>query len=283
MSQRDPYFDVRAEVESSLLSARSLHSSYKRILLTLPIESHSTSEELFTTKSELELTLSTLLSDISELDHVVRILEQDVQHSSSSKNSSPKPKFGVGSNEVKKRRAWVTNVQNQLYEMKKTIDAPKQSRPSSSSYHPLLPSSPTTPVNRNHTSSSNDKPNHSRNLKTNQSRSYIREEVISPRDLENQTEEYFQEQESMLLKRQDETLGTISNVVGVLREQANVMGQEISEQNILLDDLDQQIDLTESKLSKANRKLNRFIEENKSSVTFLLRSSSRYTPPALHV
>jgi syntaxin 6 len=105
----------------------------------------------------------------------------------------------------------------------------------------------------------------------------------------------------MIMKQQDQTLGTISGVVGVLREQASLMGQEMSEQNVwvvgsvldlflqdnlpiiyltqlcsdillsicvrvfrMLDELDGQIDHTESKLSKANRKLNRFVEENKS-------------------
>lgn len=38
----------------------------------------------------------------------------------------------------------------------------------------------------------------------------------------------------MIMKQQDETLGTISGVVDVLREQASLMGQEISEQNVLV-------------------------------------------------
>jgi hypothetical protein len=36
----------------------------------------------------------------------------------------------------------------------------------------------------------------------------------------------------MIMKQQDQTLGTISGVVDVLREQASLMGQEISEQNV---------------------------------------------------
>jgi hypothetical protein len=112
----------KSEVESSLLSAAALHSSYNRILLTLPPESRPTSEELSSTRTELKATLSTLIYDISELDHVVRVLEQDL--SSSSSSSSPtsskkninlnKSKFGVSLDEVKKRRAWLVEVQEQV-------------------------------------------------------------------------------------------------------------------------------------------------------------------------
>ncbi|KAI9628674.1 hypothetical protein KEM48_011460 [Puccinia striiformis f. sp. tritici PST-130] len=76
-----------------------------------------------------------------------------------------------------------------------------------------------------------------------------------------------------MLSKQDQTLGTISGVVEVLREQAHLMGQEISEQNLVLDDVDGMVDRTESKLSKANRKLNQFVDQNKndkSSWTILI-------------
>ncbi|KNZ49420.1 hypothetical protein VP01_5020g2 [Puccinia sorghi] len=43
------------------------------------------------------------------------------------------------------------------------------------------------------------------------------------------------------------------------------MGQEISEQNVMLEELEGEIDGAESKLSKANRKLSEFVEQNKNS------------------
>jgi hypothetical protein len=108
----------KSEIESSLLSAAALHSSYNRILLTLPPESRPTSEELSSTRTELKATLSTLIYDISQLNHVVRVLEEDLSSSSptSSKknNHLNKSKFGVSLDEVKKRRAWLVEVQEQV-------------------------------------------------------------------------------------------------------------------------------------------------------------------------
>ena len=40
------------------------------------------------------------------------------------------------------------------------------------------------------------------------------------------------------MEQQDRTLTDISGTVGMLREQAKVMGQEVLDQNVLLDELD---------------------------------------------
>lgn len=96
-----------SEVESSLISATTLHSSYHRILLTLPSESHASSDELTWAKSELDATLSALMADVAELDDAVGVLERDLQESGRSR-------FGVSENEVRKRRTWVKNVQQEL-------------------------------------------------------------------------------------------------------------------------------------------------------------------------
>lgn len=278
MRKSDPYFEVKAEVESSLLSATALHSSYNRILLTLPIESRATSDELLSTRTELQATLSTLLYDISELDHVVCVLEEDLSASSPGPTASwkqnTKSKFGVSLEEVKKRRRWLAQVQQQVKEMKEAVEMPLDSNQPAWSYHPLLPNpiSPTTSrttgtASRNGArfqSRATDDPKH-RSGKQFESSRRSRDDLESQRDTEDQTEEFYHQQESMIMKQQDETLGTISGVVDVLREQASLMGQEISEQNVMLEELEGEIDGAESKLSKANRKLSEFVEQNKNS------------------
>ncbi|KAI7934400.1 hypothetical protein MJO28_017117 [Puccinia striiformis f. sp. tritici] len=270
MSSSDPYFDVRAEVECSLHSAAGLHGSYKRIISTLPIGHRTESEELISTKKELIQTLKTLICDIEELDHVVRLLEDQYHHHHHSLNRSIsnniKLKFAVSEDEVKNRRRWLNEVQQQVKEMKETVEMPLES-----TYHPLQPISPTRPTSFNRTNS--------RNLINHQNRNRNYSDRAFGDDLEhqghesNQTEEFYHQQESMMLSKQDQTLGTISGVVEVLREQAHLMGQEISEQNLVLDDVDGMVDRTESKLSKANRKLNQFVDQNKndkSSWTILI-------------
>ncbi|PLW08792.1 hypothetical protein PCANC_06143 [Puccinia coronata f. sp. avenae] len=146
--------------------------------------------------------------------------------------------------------------------------------PTTSSYHPLLPS-PLYPTSRTPAFRSNQQGTRSKSRFTDEPtqrsrgqpefRSRPGDDLESQRGTDDPTEDYYHQQELMIMKQQDQTLGTISGVVDVLREQASLMGQEISEQNVMLDELDDQIDYTESKLSKANRKLNEFIKENKNS------------------
>ncbi|KAI9618811.1 hypothetical protein H4Q26_012065 [Puccinia striiformis f. sp. tritici PST-130] len=288
MSSSDPYFDVRAEVECSLHSAAGLHGSYKRIISTLPIGHRTESEELISTKKELIQTLKTLICDIEELDHVVRLLEDQYHHHHHSLNRSIsnniKLKFAVSEDEVKNRRRWLNEVQQQVKKgfqidchlslSLPVVDLQGNERNGRDAIGIDLPSPPTyiptRPTSFNRTNSRNL--NH-QNRNRNYSDRAFGDDLEHQGHESNQTEEFYHQQESMMLSKQDQTLGTISGVVEVLREQAHLMGQEISEQNLVLDDVDGMVDRTESKLSKANRKLNQFVDQNKndkSSWTILI-------------
>lgn len=117
----DPYFEVKAEVESSLITATSLHSSYLRILRTLPSSSHTSSEELSWALQELRATLSSLSSDVEELDEAVAALENDGGHLAT--------RLGVGWEEVKKRRDWVEQVKREVERMKSEAREPGSKTP----------------------------------------------------------------------------------------------------------------------------------------------------------
>lgn len=116
----DPYFEVKAEVESALLTASSLHGSYLRILRTLPSASHTSSEELSYALSELKATLSSLEADVEELDEAVGALEADASLAS---------RLGVGRDEVGKRRAWVEDVKRQVDRMRAEAREPGSKTP----------------------------------------------------------------------------------------------------------------------------------------------------------
>lgn len=94
----DPYELVKAEVESSLQSATSLHSSYLRIQKTLPPSSHAASEELSWTRDELRATLTSLEADVEELEMSVDAVSRDPT------------RFGVSFEEVRSRQAFVGRV-----------------------------------------------------------------------------------------------------------------------------------------------------------------------------
>ncbi|OAV98708.1 hypothetical protein PTTG_25621 [Puccinia triticina 1-1 BBBD Race 1] len=269
MSKNDPYFEVRAEVESSLHAAAALYSSYNRILLTLPAESRAASEELGSTRAELRSTLSTLAYDISELDDVVRVLEEDLSPSSTTTTTTTaaahrKSKFGVSLDEVRKRRAWLAEVQQQVKTMRETVEMPLDSNPGRSTYHPLLPS-PTSPAaHRTPPGAQSDRRSRPPG---GQPRSRLGDDLEAQRGAEQDTEEFYHHQEAMMMRQQDQTLGTISGVVDVLREQASLMGQELSEQNEMLDGLEDGIDGAESKLARASRTLHAFVGQNKNSTS----------------
>lgn len=97
----DPYHIVREQVEASLQSASSLHSSYKRILATVPKSSQATSEELSWSKEELNGILVSLEGDLEELEMSVDTVSQDPT------------RFGIDQAEVRQRQAFVARVKGE--------------------------------------------------------------------------------------------------------------------------------------------------------------------------
>ncbi|BGP16100.1 hypothetical protein JCM10213v2_004094 [Rhodosporidiobolus nylandii] len=77
--------------------------------------------------------------------------------------------------------------------------------------------------------------------------------------------DFEQQHQTLLMEQQDRTLTDISGTVDLLRQQAQVMGREVLEQNAMLEDLDHRVDDTTSKLAKAQRKMDRFVREHSNS------------------
>lgn len=95
---------THSEVETSLHSLSTLHSSYHRILRTVPPSSHSSSEELSWALSELKATLSALEVDVEELDESVQAVEERGVAS----------RLGVAEGQVQERRAFVERVKKEI-------------------------------------------------------------------------------------------------------------------------------------------------------------------------
>ena len=89
------------------------------------------------------------------------------------------------------------------------------------------------------------------------------------------------------MQQQDTTLDSIAGVVGTLKQQAAVMGHEVMEQvsyvsiilNIfwlsksphsMLGSLNEHVDRTDTRLNKAQKKMNDFIRENRSELKSLI-------------
>lgn len=96
----DPYHTFKQDIEASLQSASNLHSSYKRILATVPKASQSTSDELSWSKDELNGVLLTLEGDLEDLESTVDTVSNDPS------------RFGLDHAEVRQRQAFVARMKS---------------------------------------------------------------------------------------------------------------------------------------------------------------------------
>ncbi|KAH0835831.1 hypothetical protein J3R83DRAFT_9699 [Lanmaoa asiatica] len=65
----------------------------------------------------------------------------------------------------------------------------------------------------------------------------------------------------LMIAEQDRTMDSISGTLTTLAQQAGLMGQEIGQHNEMLDDIEQDVDHTDSKLDSAMRKMKKFIQD----------------------
>lgn len=66
----------------------------------------------------------------------------------------------------------------------------------------------------------------------------------------------------MLMQEQDQQLDGVMHTVLNMREIATTMNAELQDQSMLLDDLDEHVDRTSSRLQKAMKRMNHFIKQN---------------------
>ncbi|KAI9458607.1 t-SNARE [Lactarius psammicola] len=220
----DPYHEVQSEIQSSLQTAEQLRASFLRIRST----AHDGNEELEWSRNELKATLSALDADLEDLEQSVKIVE-----------STGARMFGLDDREVIQRRRYVSHVRNEIEKMRSEVEGRQPS--DSVSHHPSSHSR----VGKHYGSNT---------------RSPVSGADHEPRDEDHQAQWARQEQQ-MMLQQQDQTINSIAGTLNTIAQQAGLMGSEISEHNEMLDDLDRNVDRTDSKLSDAVRKMRKFVRE----------------------
>ncbi|KAJ7266962.1 t-SNARE [Mycena haematopus] len=70
------------------------------------------------------------------------------------------------------------------------------------------------------------------------------------------------EEQQLMIQEQDRTMESIAGTLSTLAQQAGLMGQEIVEHNELLDDLEQGVDRTDTKLSDAMQRMRKFLRQS---------------------
>ncbi|KIR29702.1 hypothetical protein I307_01027 [Cryptococcus deuterogattii 99/473] len=100
----DPYIDLKREVEASLSTIHSLTQNHPDIF------SKSSSSETIQAQDELRGTLSMLETDVEDLEESVRVVEDMGE------------RWGLGANEVRKRRDFVQRVKREVEMLVKKQD-----------------------------------------------------------------------------------------------------------------------------------------------------------------
>ncbi|KAF8873813.1 t-SNARE [Mucidula mucida] len=92
-------------------------------------------------------------------------------------------------------------------------------------------------------------------------------QIMSPRPTPREDEQsaWAREEQQMLMQQQDMTMDSIAGTLSNLAQQAGLMGQEISEHNEMLTDLESGVDSTETKLDSAMTKMRRFVRQTEQS------------------
>ncbi|KAF7325919.1 SNARE domain protein [Mycena kentingensis (nom. inval.)] len=150
---------------------------------------------------------------------------EDLEESVKIVESTDARMFGLTDAEVQERRRYVVHVRREIDNMRAEVT---NSAPPPSSPRPITPRTPRSPA---------------------------------PPDEDHQGAWARQEQQ-MILQEQERTMDSISGTLNTLAQQAGLMGQEILEHNEMLDDLEQGVDRTDTKLTGAMHRMRTFMRKS---------------------
>ncbi|KAH9836334.1 syntaxin 6, N-terminal-domain-containing protein [Rhodofomes roseus] len=214
-------------VQQEIQTSMQAASTLRASYLRIRSTAREDSEELVWARNELKATLAALEADLEDLEESVRVVEQTGARM-----------FGLDESELMERQRYVAHIRREIETMRAEVESDasgKRSRPHSQIGLPA-------PSSR------------------------VSSRATSPAPGDDQAEWARQEQE-MIMHQQDQTLDSIGGTLSTLAEQAGLMGREILEHNEMLDDLEQGVDRSGSKLDSAMTRMKRFIrqtEETKS-------------------
>lgn len=218
MSLEDPFFVVRDEVQKAVQSSQNLYDRWCDLLNNPKSVSK---EEYDWTTNELRNSLRSIEWDLEDLEETVGIVEKN-----------PK-KFKIDIQELQDRREFIQRTKATVKRMKDHLSSPQASSKEQSSVRQALLSS-------NGPSRSHDRYTKLDNEMERANQRYIDE---------------TQQQQQVIVKTQDEHLDLIGSSVGVLKNMSQNIGNELDEQNVMLDDFHHEMDTTESKLDTTMKKM----------------------------
>ncbi|ERF74057.1 hypothetical protein EPUS_03872 [Endocarpon pusillum Z07020] len=238
--QDDPFLQVQADVQSTLQQTRPLFSSYLRIRT---LATSATSPELLQSRSELLSTLSTLSADLADLIDAVNAVEHDPY------------RFGLDVVEVGRRREFVRDVGGEVESMRRELEDVVEHRGDGAVGAVGLANGS---VGRGRSGNELPDPN-----------SFAVSGGGGDDDggAEDAYGEFEHQQQIEMMHEQDEQLDGVFRTVGNLRIQAEDMGRELEEQDVLLDEVDTLADRVGGKLQIGVKKVGHIIKKNEDTVS----------------
>ncbi|KAK6904021.1 hypothetical protein I203_107534 [Kwoniella mangroviensis CBS 8507] len=215
---RDPYIDVKREIESTLSTLPDLLSAHG--------SSDPSSSTYYEIQEELKNTLQILEGDLEDLEESVRVVE------------GMGDRWGISPDEVGNRRSFVERVKKDIRGLKSRVTPNKGKGKAKvrSDKNGRYKDNPDIDLERGYNDDDGD-------------------------DME-EAKRWEAEQQQLLVKRQDDTLGVISGTLHTLASQAGLIGSEVAEQSEMLDDLGNRVDSTDTKLRKVQKSMSDFIRRN---------------------
>ncbi|WVR04416.1 hypothetical protein IAU60_001418 [Kwoniella sp. DSM 27419] len=215
---RDPYVDVKREVEQTLSTLPDLLQSYA--------STPASSAKYTQLHEEVKSTLELLEGDAEDLAESVRVVE------------GMGDKWGISPGEVKRRREFVSRVRGEVENLRAKVSAGQGSR-----------SKGKAKASDRNGSRYRDEPDDL-------------ERGVDEEEDREEAKRWEAEQQQLLVRRQDDTLGVISGTLHTLASQAGLIGSEVHQQSEMLDDLGNRVDETDSRLRKVTRTMEDFIRRN---------------------
>lgn len=217
MSLEDPFFVVRDEVQKALQSATSLYDRWSELINNPKSVSK---EEYDWTTNELRNSLRSIDWDLEDLEETIDIVEKNLK------------KFKIDESELEDRRSFIRRTRVSVKSMKDNLSSKQtKGKDETNVRQALLSNGPNRPHDK-----------------------YTRLDQEMERSNQRYIEDTSQQQQ-LIMRTQDDNMDLISKSVGSLKNMSQQIGNELEEQNVMLDEFHTEMDHTESRMDVTMKKL----------------------------
>ncbi|EDO43377.1 predicted protein [Nematostella vectensis] len=221
MSLEDPFFVVRDEVQKAVTNVQGLYTRWQDLLNDPRTVGK---DEYNWTTNELRNNIRSIEWDLEDLDETIGIVE-----------ANPR-KFNMDPAELNTRKSFVKQTRDSINSIKDHMNSPvAKTKVENSSRDALMGGKNNRPQDK-----------------------YSRLD----REIERSNQTFIddqQQQQSLLMQQQDEQLEMVGHSVGVLKTMGRKIGDEVDEQNVMLDDFGHELEMTDSKLNQVVLKVEKVL------------------------